>query len=56
MTHTKQTIKITELLINIENPRFEPEKNQKQALTVMIEKFKSKIIYIDAINFRGDIY
>jgi hypothetical protein len=43
MNYKKQPIKITDLLINPENPRFDPVKNQKQALSVMIEKIKPKI-------------
>lgn len=43
MNYKKQPIKIIDLLINPENPRFDPVKNQKQALSVMIEKIKPKI-------------
>jgi len=43
MSHKKQLIKITDLLVNSENPRFDPVKNQKLALLVMIEKIKPKI-------------
>ena len=43
MSYKKQSIKITDLLINIENSRFDPVKNQEQALSIMIEKIKSKI-------------
>lgn len=43
MSYKKQSIKITDLLVNSENPRFDPVKNQKQAFSVMIEKIKPKI-------------
>ena len=40
MSHKKQSVKITDLLINSENPRFDSVKNQKQALSVMMKKIK----------------
>lgn len=46
MSYKKQLIKIDDLLINPENPRFDPVKNQKQALSVMIDKIKDKIMNI----------
>lgn len=43
MSYKKESIKTTDLLVDSENPRFAPAKNQKQALSVMIEKIKTKI-------------
>ena len=43
MTNKNQSIRITDLLLYIENPRFEPVKDQKHALAVMMEKMKKKI-------------
>ena len=43
MSHTKQFIKIKDLLVNPKNFRFEPVKNQKEALTVMLKEMKQKI-------------
>ena len=43
MSHTKQFIKIKDLLVNPRNFRFEPVKNQKEALTIMLKKMKPKI-------------
>ena len=43
MSYKKQSIKIEDLLINLENPRFAPVKDQQEALKVMLEKMKSKI-------------
>ena len=43
MSHKKLSIKTEDLLINLENPRFEPVKNQKEALIIMLKKMKPKI-------------
>ena len=43
MTYKKQTIRIADLLVNSENPRFDPVKDQKHALALMIENIKPKI-------------
>ena len=46
MTHKVQSINIKSLLLDIENPRFEPVKDQKHALAVMMGKIKLKIKYL----------
>ena len=43
MTYKNQSIRITDLLLYINNPRFEPVKHQECALEVMMEKMKKKI-------------
>ncbi len=43
MAYKKQSIKITDLLVNLENPRFDPVKGQEHAIAVMIENIKPKI-------------
>lgn len=43
MSYKKQSIRITDLLVNPENPRFDPVKDQRRALGVMIENIKPKI-------------
>lgn len=43
MSHKKMKIEIKNLLINPENPRFDPVVDQQKALEVMLVKMKSKI-------------
>ena len=39
----KRTLSISELVVNSENPRFDPVKNQKEAINTMLQKEEKKI-------------
>jgi len=43
-----QTIKTTNLLLNIENPRFEKAENQREALEIMITELGNKLLTLSA--------
>ena len=43
MSHKKLSIKIENLLINLENPRFDPVSDQKTAISIMLETMESKM-------------
>jgi len=43
MAYKKQSIRISDLLVNPENPRFDPVKDQNRALAVMIKNIEPKI-------------
>ena len=43
MSHQKLSIETKDLLINLENPRFDPVKDQNEAISIMLETMESKM-------------
>lgn len=53
MGHKRQTIPLANLLINIENPRLDIQENQREAIEMMIDDQKEKLVKLaeDIVEF-----
>ena len=40
MKYRNQSINLSELFVNLENPRFDPVENQQKAFDIMLQKWK----------------